>query len=215
MMKENSNVKLNTNDMMDLAIETGMQLIPIVGGSLATIYFGIKQTKEFKRIEQFYTELANDLQKQSERIVNLETQYQNGLVSLIEQLNNKVEKEHQYHKVQLYKTYMKNLLFNPITEQNYDQRKTFLDVLESLTFLELEILVFLYDNQGMGPIAVKSFGKSGVSQYALVGGVSKLKMNGLVSAVTNNIVFGGDNSLEEMVSVTDYGLEFINFCIVE
>ncbi|MTL76341.1 hypothetical protein GMA27_12010, partial [Turicibacter sanguinis] len=77
-MKENSNVKLNTNDMMDLAIETGMQLIPIVGGSLATIYFGIKQTKEFKRIEQFYTELANDLQKQSERIVNLETQYQNG-----------------------------------------------------------------------------------------------------------------------------------------
>ena len=110
---------------------------------------------------------------------------------------------------------MKNLLFNPITEQNYDQRKTFLDVLESLTFLELEILVFLYDNQGMGPIAVKSFGKSGVSQYALVGGVSKLKMNGLVSAVTNNIVFGGDNSLEEMVSVTDYGLEFINFCIVE
>lgn len=214
-MKDHSNVTIDAKDMMDLAIETGMQLIPIVGGPIATIYFGIKQTKEFKRIENFYAELANDLQKQSERIANLENQDQNGLVSLIEQLNNKVEKEHQYHKVQLYKTYMKNLLFNPITEQNYDQRKTFLDVLESLTFLELSTLLFLYDHQDMGPIAVKNFGRPGISQYALVGAVSKLKMNGLVRAVTNTLVLGGDNSLEEMVSVTDYGLEFINFCIVE
>lgn len=214
-MKENPNVKLDAKDMMDLAVETGMQLIPIVGGPLATIYFGIKQTKEFKRIENFYAELANDLQKQSERIANLENQYQNGLVSLIEQLNNKVEKEHQYYKVQLYKTYMKKLLFNLVTEQNYDQRKTFLEILDSLSFLELETLIFLYKKQNMGPIPVKNFGNPDVSQYAIVGAVSKLKMNGLVKAVTNNLVFGGDNSLEEMVSVTDYGLEFINFCIVE
>ncbi len=214
-MKENPNVKLDAKDMMDLAVETGMQLIPIVGGPLATIYFGIKQTKEFKRIENFYAELANDLQKQSERIANLENQYQNGLVSLIEQLNNKVEKEHQYYKVKLYKTYMKKLLFNLVTEQNYDQRKTFLEILDSLSFLELETLIFLYKKQNMGPIPVKNFGNPDVSQYAIVGAVSKLKMNGLVKAVTKNLVFGGDNSLEEMVSVTDYGLEFINFCIVE
>ena len=166
-------------------------------------------------IENFYAELANDLQKQSERIANLENQYQNGLVSLIEQLNNKVEKEHQYYKVQLYKTYMKKLLFNLVTEQNYDQRKTFLEILDSLSFLELETLIFLYKKQNMGPIPVKNFGNPDVSQYAIVGAVSKLKMNGLVKAVTKNLVFGGDNSLEEMVSVTDYGLEFINFCIVE
>ena len=45
----------------DLAIQTGLQLIPYVGGSLCTLYFGTKQEKRFKRIESFYRELAEEL----------------------------------------------------------------------------------------------------------------------------------------------------------
>lgn len=44
---------LNFREGLDIAIDTGLQLIPGVGGAISSAYFGTKQAKQFKRIEKF------------------------------------------------------------------------------------------------------------------------------------------------------------------
>ena len=57
-MKED---KLTTKQEVDNKIEAGLQLIPSIGGALATLYFGRKQQREFNRISNFYKELSGEL----------------------------------------------------------------------------------------------------------------------------------------------------------
>lgn len=44
----------------EVILEALMQALPYVGGSLATLYFGHKQEKRFKRLEKFYEELKEE-----------------------------------------------------------------------------------------------------------------------------------------------------------
>ena len=54
--------KVSAKDKFDLAVQAGLQLIPGgIGGAISNIYFGLKQEKIFKRIENFYSELAEEL----------------------------------------------------------------------------------------------------------------------------------------------------------
>ncbi|MFP3607590.1 hypothetical protein, partial [Paraburkholderia sp. SIMBA_053] len=46
----------------DLIIEAGLQLIPNVGGALATVIFGRKQEKRYSRLEGFYNQLASEVE---------------------------------------------------------------------------------------------------------------------------------------------------------
>ena len=64
--------KLTDREKIELTVEAGLNAIPAIGGSLATLYFGTKQEKRFKRIENFYTDLKNDFEKFKEGIKNLE-----------------------------------------------------------------------------------------------------------------------------------------------
>ncbi|MFZ3114229.1 MAG: hypothetical protein WA133_09200 [Syntrophales bacterium] len=66
--------KLSGTAKRDLVIQTGMQAIPYVGGSLAALYFGAKQERRFKRLESFYAELAEEVQRISDQIPSVEGQ---------------------------------------------------------------------------------------------------------------------------------------------
>lgn len=54
--------KLTGQGIRDLVIQAGIQAIPHVGGSLATLYFGLKQEFRFQRLETFYKEVASEIQ---------------------------------------------------------------------------------------------------------------------------------------------------------
>lgn len=225
-----NNDKLNFKDKVDIveevaidtgldcAIESGLQLIPLVGGALSTAYFSTKQAKQFKRIERFYQQLSNKLIEVEDKIISMEEQYEDGIISLIEQINEKVENEHQETKTKSYLNYMKNLLTNKVTLDNYDNNKIFLDILDKMTILEIDLLVFLYENNYLKNnskfVIVGKISRDNLDQFAIVGAVSRLKSYGVITAIQHSMTIGGeDNSLKQGISITDYGLKFIEFII--
>lgn len=214
----NTSEKLNLAEIRDITIESGLQLIPGVGGALSTVYFGTKQAKEFKRLEKFYKVLSEELESIKGMIVAVENQYEDGLISLIEQVNDKVEKEHQEVKINAYRDYMKNLLTNNINSYNYDKKKLFLDILGNMNNLEIEVLNLIYQKYIENPqhiIKVGTFNRPDFDVYVFVGIISRLKSYGFIKSTSGEINIGGgvDNSLEEWISISNFGLEFVNFVL--
>jgi hypothetical protein len=112
----------------DLVVEAGIQMIPYVGSSLATLYFGAKQKRQFERLETFYREVAQDIRALEDRIVSIDEHDEDALVAIIEELNEKIEHEQVSEKRDYLKNYLKNTLINPV-RGNYDERRFFLDTL--------------------------------------------------------------------------------------
>ncbi|MDB8553245.1 hypothetical protein [Turicibacter sanguinis] len=217
-MSSTEEVRLDSKTKAEIIAESCMQLLPGVGGVLASLYFGTKQAKEFARLERFYHELAAELETLKEYILKVEEQCSDEYISLIEKLNDKVEKEHQEVKIIAYKNFMKQLLFTKTTSQNYDERKVYLELLDTLTLLDIETLIFLYKNRNEDQrskrlIKVGELNRANTLKYAIVGSIYKLKINGLIEAYTYDLTEGADNSLNECVCVSDYGVNFIKFCL--
>ena len=122
---------MNNKEKFELAVNAGLQAIPYVGGPLATLYFGYKQEQRFQRIEQTLQEVANELEGVT--LPSLEAHNKDELISLIDELTDKIENEHLEYKRELYKQYFKNILLTP-TNGNYEERKLFLNILSGLYF---------------------------------------------------------------------------------
>lgn len=205
------NDKLNWKEKLDLTVQSGLQLIPYVGGSLSTAYYGTKQEKRFKRIESFYQEFSEDIERIKMQLPPVELHNQDNLISLIEELNDKIEREQTEQKRAHFKKYLFSTLSSP-TDNNFDERRFFLETLANMTLLECDMLSFLYQ-QGQ-PVQVGRISKPETDQYAIVGAIGRLKMHGLLTASTNTINLGGrDNALEENVSPSSFGLRFIRYCL--
>ena len=83
----NETPKLTNSDKRDLVIQAGMQLVPYVGGSLSSLYFGAKQEKRFKRLESFYQEIAYEIEKMKDSILSVDKQDPIALEAIIESLH--------------------------------------------------------------------------------------------------------------------------------
>lgn len=203
--------ELTKQQKIDNIVEAGLQLIPYIGGTLVTLYFGKKQQREFNRIIKFYKELSNELSKLKEKI-SLENQDEGVLVSLIEKINNKVEKEVLEEKLKYFKRYFKNILIYPVKD-DYDEKTFFLESLSSMTLLEIEVLKFLNSKNDF--IAVGTIQKKGVEQYAIVGAIGRLRNLGFLQSAGGGMSFGdrSDNYLKELVKVSLFGTKFIDFCL--
>lgn len=204
--------KLTTKEKIEIAVQSGLQLVPYVGGALSTLYFGTKQEKRFKRIESFYEEFAAQVEQQGIIIPPIEHHDEEKLTALIEELNEKIEREQSEQKRQYFKQYLLNTLLSP-TSNNFDERRFFLDALANMTQLEIEILKFLLEQTE--PTIVGALQKEGVDQYAIVGAVGRLKMYGLLSASTRSLTIGEgtDNALNETITLSEFGKKFIQYCL--
>lgn len=207
-----TNDQLTGKEKTEIAIQTGLQLIPYVGGPLSTAYFSTKQEKRFKRIESFYQELSEQIEQLQLQLPNLDIHDQDKLIALIEELNEKVERESTEQKRLYLKKYLLNTLSTP-TRENFDERRFFLDILANMTLIECNLLT-LFKQHGE-PVRVGDINSPGTDQYAIVGAIGRLKINGLLRAETRSFSIGGpDNSLMEVVSITSFGLRFIDYCLV-
>ncbi|HUW48656.1 MAG TPA: hypothetical protein VMW36_07930 [Patescibacteria group bacterium] len=208
-MSESS--QLPNSDKRALVIKAGMELIPYVGGSLATLYFGTKQEKRFKRLESFYKELSSDIARMRDNIAPIDKHDAGALEAIIELLHERIEAEPTLEKREFFKNYFKNTLKCPVVG-NFDERNYFLRALSEMTLLECDLLAFI--NSQSSPLQVGSIEKP-ADKYAIVGAVGRLKSRGFLTAIPSSIVVDGatDNSLLEVISVSSFGKSFISFCL--
>jgi len=202
--------KLTANERRDLAIEAGLQLIPYVGGSLATLYFGAKEERRFRRIETFYQEVATEVKK-TMKSFSISPDDEVSLIAIIEQVNERIEIEQIEEK----RRYLKNFLTNIFLQSvgSFDEKSFFLQSLGSMTYLECEVLSGLAVQTAAVP--VRGIQKNGVSQYAIVGAVGRLRNLGFIETTITSLQFGGDNAFNESIELSEFGKKFHNFCIMD
>lgn len=197
----------------DTIIEAAVQAIPYVGAPLATLYFGNKQEKRFRRLEKFYEELKEEMSKSPSPNVYKDITQHNAdeLSAIIEELNEKVESEHLEFKRKIFKNYFKKTMIQPVNG-NFDERKLFLDILSALTPLQVEIIAFLAIQSSA--VTSNTISKPGVEQPVILGSLAQLKNYGLIESTVNSIVVGGsDGSINENVTLSKFGVKFYTFCL--
>jgi hypothetical protein len=190
MSKSTKDDKLSIYDMRDSIIQAGIQIIPLIGSPLASIYFGIKQERRFKRLENFYLELHQEIKGLEEKLAPLEEHDEEALIAIIEEIHEKVEREHVREKINFFKTYFKNTLYLPVKENNFDERRFFLDTLASMTFLESKVLAFLFSQNQL--IRIGSIRINNIDQYAIVGAINRLRSYGFLITAQGAFALGGD-----------------------
>lgn len=200
--------KIGAKDKLELVVNAGLQAIPYIGGPLSTLYFGYKQEQRFQRVERTLKEVADELQ--GVQIPDIEQHNKDELITLIDELTDKIEKEQLESKRILYKEYFKNILKTP-TNGNYEERKLFLEVLEKITPLQIEIFQFLLIHDGVVDLAIQ---KPGTDQSLIQSSILQLENNGLVNATIQSISLGGDDAGMPMtLKVSQFGRRFNDFCL--
>lgn len=195
----------------DTVIEAAIQAIPYIGAPLATLYYGNKQEKRFRRLEKFYEELKEEISKSQNNYKDISQHNPDELSAILEELNEKVESEHLELKRRLYKNYFKKTMIQPVNG-NFDERKLLLDILSNLTPLQIEIIAFLAKQTSQ--VQGSSISKPGVEQAVISGSIAQLKNFGLIDGELNSIVFGGaGNSINENIVLSKFGQKFNGFCL--
>lgn len=195
----------------DTIIEAAVQAIPYIGAPLATLYYGNKQEKRFKRLEKFYKELEDEISKTQNNFKDISQHNPDELSAILEELNEKVESEHLEFKRRLYKNYFKKTMTQPVNG-NFDERKLLLDILSVLTPLQIEIIALLA--KYTSPVQASSISNPGIEQAVINGSIAQLKNFGLIEGVLNSIVFGGGgNSINENIVLSNFGRKFNVFCL--
>lgn len=198
-------------EKLELVAEAGMQGIPVVGGPLASIYFGNKQNKRFARIEEFYKEVSEELDSVREKIASVNSHDEDELSAILEELNNNIENEYLKSKIVLYKNYFKNTMIYPVNS-NYSERKLLLNIAKELSPLEMELIVFL--EKQVNSIIDTTITKPGVENSVIQGSIAKIKILGLLDVSLNSIVIGDNNgSTNEKIKLNKLGRKFHDFCM--
>jgi hypothetical protein len=195
----------------DVIIESLVQAIPHIGGPLANLYFGHKQERRFKRLEQFYQELQKEIAILKETFPDISSHNPEELSAILEVLNDKIETEHLKNKLRYYKEYFKNTMRFPVNK-NFDERKLFLDILSALTPLQIELVILLSEQSV--PVPGSGITKPGVDQAVIIGSMAQLKTFGIIEGTLASIVIGGGSGgLNEDFLLSRFGRMFHAFCL--
>lgn len=210
---EKDDIKLTAKDRFDIVVEAGIGSIPAIGGALQTLYFGAQNEKRFKRIEQFYKDMNEDLEKIKNQIPPLDNVVnQDEFLGILEDINAEVEKAKSQAKITYFKNLYKHTLLSS-SVQNFDTQSFFLETLISLTNLELELLRFFHSTPDDYRHDVTI---PGVSGDLIQGSLNRLSDYGLLSSMLHNISIGGpNNGVNNLYKITPLGIQFVLFVLVE
>lgn len=140
-------VSLTKKDFAALAVEGGIASIPYIGGLVQTMYYGSKSEKRFKRIEEFYEDLNKTMKELKEKIPDQipDVNSKDQLIGIFESINDEIEKARAQRKINLYKNLYKNCLLK-INETSWDNEEYYLQILNQMTEIEIELLCQLMKN---------------------------------------------------------------------
>lgn len=207
-----SDDKLTSKEKIELVVQAGLNAIPTIGGSLSAIYFGAKQEKRFKRIENFYNGLKNDFDKFKDKVKNLDEQNKEELTGIIEEINENVETDYTEEKLEYFKNCFYNTL-SDISKGSYGKRKYFISILGELTELDIQVLINLHKaNEGDGYVP-NTTNKEG-NNPEFIGTLEKLKSYGLIYSKLHGTLRPGINWSEiTLYAISDFGREFVRYCL--
>ena len=210
--------KTTSNHARETAYEVGLNLLPYVGGGLAALYTSNRDKKKFQRIESFYEETSakiNQMDQSLKELLKEQTHDNDSIISLIEQVNEKIEKENRDIKKQCLQKFLINSLLNSTTEETLDQREYFLDALSNLTIFEIELISLLYREDRI--INMNDIGMhNNEDRYAVLGFVNRVRNYGFLELYIGGEFHVGavDNSLNDNVKISEFGKRFVTFCLV-
>jgi hypothetical protein len=199
--------KLTSKEKFEIAVQTGLELVPYVGGALSAAYFSTKQEKRFKRIESFYKELAEKVHRLEIQFPPFNVHDEESLTALIEHLNDKIEKEHSNQKREYFKNFFINMLRTPTQESNYDERRIFLEILSDMTVLEFQVLLSFSEEHKHLVTGLE------MENEIIMAAKARLEAFGLLRANYMSMSFVGQSPVHKSLHITKFGIDFINFCL--
>lgn len=222
MPDSDSDINLSFKDNLNLSIQTCLDLIPYgLGSFLLKLYYGVKSERRIKRIEIFINKLAlrigeledYTIKVMQDKLESLCIYDKEALVFIMEELLDKVEREVVTKKLDYLQNYFINMLWDSVNESNFDERKFFLDSLGAMSLLECELLTDLYGYKKEKMVKVGDLKKEGIDQYAIVGGINRLKSYGFLRAIRPSVMGKAEYEMREEVELSSFGLRFYEFCI--
>ncbi|MUV39434.1 hypothetical protein JNUCC1_03312 [Lentibacillus sp. JNUCC-1] len=208
-MTEEHNTKLGFKEYRDLTIQSGLELIPVIGPTLSTAYFGRKQELRFKRIENFYQELSKKINEldSSIQFKNINNDNKDDITSMIEMLNDEIEKQSQQNKLKYFINYFINYM-SINNEDHYIRYDLFFEILKDLSVSDLGHL--------------KNFSENGYTSGILLtrdetrARIFRLRNYGLLEIIDFSKSISkhsADNFENKKISITRFGDSFYDFCL--
>ncbi|MGO2892601.1 hypothetical protein [Enterococcus devriesei] len=130
--------ELNAKDYIDAGVRTLMSSVPYVGDGLVEIFYGFSAQREMKRFRSFYEKLIPIIMEAEN--LELDTENQDQLVSIIETIHEEIRKLSFERKQSYFVNAYANLL-NQRKRINFDEEEYFIEVLSSMTIVEIDFLV--------------------------------------------------------------------------
>lgn len=200
------NENLSPREKAELVAEAGIGLLPYVGGPLQTLYFGSKNEKRFKRIEMFYEQL-NSRMETLERF-ELGKQNSEQLIGIIETIHDEIEKSKSQEKIVYFVNAYKNLLLNS-KQPRLDQEELYVDLLSSLSRLEIEVLTLFFRTPNSRGIPKND----GYDQSLLIASANRLADFGLLNKHLEGLTIGGFGEQNFTFSLTSFGISFCYYIL--
>lgn len=202
--------EFSREDKISLAIQSGLNLIPQVGGTISTAYFGYRNELRIKRLESFFEEVSEFIAQANIAIPEIGRINEEKVFNLVEELSDKVEKEYSSKKREHFKGLLVNILMDP-EDVSFDTFRYFVQTLSDMTELELDLIGFLLRQQNA--VKVGNIDAPGINQNAIVGGVNRLKSYGFIDAFTAQMVISdsANNALLEDVQLNSFGRQFVDY----
>lgn len=203
--------KMSGKDYLNLALEAGVASIPNFGPALQVAYFGRKNELRIKRIEHFYSDLADRVSKLEALPVQDEID-RDQLMGIIESINDEIETARAQSK----RRYYENLYLECLESYNHtswDQQEYFVDLLSRINDTQILLLNML--NQSRSTTQNKQV-DLGVPQQVLEGNLTMLSDFGLVQRKFDGISIGGANSGDQYVySLSTLGIRFVESVLTD
>lgn len=206
----NNDEKLEVHTQLDIIAQAGIAAIPVIGGSLATLYFGKKQEQRFQRLERFYEELRALVESNLDQILPPDQHEPASLSAIISEINECVEADLVEEKIKYFQACFVNSLKTDNSDSS-DRKRQFVRSVLELTNLELEILVAL-DRVGDEAYYLYKPDDEEIAP-AFNAGLENLRSRGFISARMGGPLQVNVNWGEiTRYSLSPYGREFVGFC---
>lgn len=214
-MNDDIKSKLGLKEYRDLTIQSGLQLIPGIGSALSSAYFGYKQEIRFKRIEEFYKDLAKRVEELGDRIelIIVDENNKETIISMIEQMNDEIEKISQQSKKQFFINYFINYM-DKNKRDIHHFRGLYFQILKELNYSHLMKLKDLY-NEGPSNGISLTFDNFRASAYSLMN-YGLIKQEGVKPPQrTGDSYFPNPYRIYEGIEfrISNLGRRFHDFCL--
>lgn len=194
---------------LNIAVKSGLSLIPIVGSALANSYDEINNKIQYERIEIFISELKEEI-KVLDKKMNNQVLSEEEYGVIVEKIFESVKLETNPIKRDYFKKiFINGLILNDVKSYRIE---LFIEILSKLNIVDIGVLRIL--NEKTNSVPITSITDSRFLNQELYGSIHKIKSYGFVNISMSSMTIGGPKSnVKENVSLNEYGREFLVYCL--